>query len=82
MCKSIHDIIIIPFLFALLNLESVKRKGKNNFLDEMKTLFHNASNYIFSNCFEDKNTDRRQKQEDKNMLKQEKKLPMKVFSFT
>ena len=27
----------------------------------MKTLFHNASNYIFSNCFEDKNTKRRQK---------------------
>ena len=39
----------------------MKREGKNNFLDEMKTLFHNASNYIFSNCFEDKNTKRRQK---------------------
>ena len=48
LCKPIYDVINIPLPFALLNLESVERKGKSyknfenekSFLDEKKNIFH------------------------------------------
>ena len=60
LCKPIHDILIIPLLFVLLNLESVEEeKGKGrgkiqkleylenvkSFLDEIKNILQFLKGY-------------------------------------